>query len=238
MVSVDYLGPATLKDTKRRRELLWASKLFHCECPRCNEWPDITRGLPCPDCLQKAGLHRDHDGLLPAHWQTNSKAFNIGTVYRHPQAVSKVVGEHKALGSPWKCSSCMQSFGDDDLGEVVLEREEMLCSLVDGLDERFSSPDPPVWDDLVKAWATCLRYVGLEHWTLRRIEFLLIERVVWDVQLGHDTAEGVVDHLEVCAHSSFPSQQQSFVHTSNFFFFFLPSPNKSGEHYGCLGMAR
>ncbi|CAG8711536.1 4821_t:CDS:2 [Racocetra persica] len=49
-ITTNYLGKDTIFSTNSRQKILQKTKLFQCDCSRCTEKLDISRGLPCPNC--------------------------------------------------------------------------------------------------------------------------------------------------------------------------------------------
>lgn len=58
-VTFSYLSDVLETETPERRRLLWQTKAFVCECPRC-VGPDYTRCLPCPSCRRPVPCRYHH----------------------------------------------------------------------------------------------------------------------------------------------------------------------------------
>jgi len=178
LITSNYLD-TNIFPTRYRRELLLKTKLFWCQCKRCEQGVDLPRAMPCPKCTKQK---RDKDGMYDL------------SVALESVPVSYVTCRGFAESSKWRCSNCRTAFDSNPLAPIdnVKDPERRLEIL--GLDMacnmRLKSKDA---GDFF-TYSLCL--LGARHWIPRHVQrALLRERLLQENEFTLKTREACHDGL-------------------------------------------
>lgn len=151
-ITTDYLGKDSIHSRGIRHKILQRTKLFTCECPRCTERMDVSRGLPCPNC-SPIGINKKR------------RSMSGGYIYWHPILSSN---EKKASTAQnyWLCDMCNARFEDDNPRlHGLFVKEENLENQVITLEEKLNFLPFINRDQLMNLYNACLVHLGTRHWT-------------------------------------------------------------------------
>ncbi|KAF0404148.1 SET domain-containing protein [Gigaspora margarita] len=135
-ITTNYLGKDTIFSTGTRQKILQRTKLFQCDCPRCTEKLDISRGLPCPNNCPIDGY-----------------------IYWHPSTPND-------RQSHWICDTCNSRIDDNNpyLNELLVKEKHIEQQII-ALNERLSDIRFMNESQLLDLHNACLSQLGSRHWT-------------------------------------------------------------------------
>ncbi|CAG8555942.1 5595_t:CDS:2 [Acaulospora morrowiae] len=148
-VTTNYLEKDTILPTSERRKLLQRTKLLLCDCPRCMECIDISRGLPCPNC-----------SMIDYSFGGNTIG---GYIYWNPKSCN------------WSCDTCHSKFDNDSPRlHGLLVREHDLKQAVISLTEKLTNLQLVNRCQLLELYNACKSQLGIRHWTYILVLKMLI----------------------------------------------------------------
>ncbi|GBB94086.1 hypothetical protein RclHR1_02290012 [Rhizophagus clarus] len=155
-ITTDYLGKDSILSKGARRKILQRTKLFTCECPRCTERMDVSRGLPCPNC-NTSKSHRRMNG---------------GYIYQYPILSTN---ENKA-SNYWLCDMCNSRFEENSPRlHGLFVREKDLENQIIALEEKLNIIPFVDHSHLIELYNACIAQLGTRHWTyIIILKFLIL----------------------------------------------------------------
>ncbi|CAG8659408.1 11310_t:CDS:1, partial [Acaulospora colombiana] len=171
-ITTDYLGKDTIMPTEERKKLLQRKKLLLCDCPRCTESMDISRGLPCPNC-----------SMIDCCVNGNIIG---GYIYWNPQS------------GHWLCDTCRSRFDDQSPRlHGLLVRERDLEQAVIALTEKLTSIPLVNRFQLLELYNACRGQLGTRHWTYILVLKMLILFDATQLSSGKSHAKStMIDNLD------------------------------------------
>ncbi|CAG8580530.1 13278_t:CDS:1 [Cetraspora pellucida] len=152
-ITTNYLGKDTIFSTNTRQKILQKTKLFQCDCLRCTEKLDISRGLPCPNCSID------------------------GYIYWHPTSMISDKNDSDGIKSQsyWLCDTCNTRIDDESpyLNELLVKEKEIEQETI-ALNERLNGINFVNKSQLLDLHDACLGQLGTRHWTYILILKMLI----------------------------------------------------------------
>ncbi|CAG8797764.1 20982_t:CDS:1 [Dentiscutata erythropus] len=147
-ITTNYLGKDTIFSTDTRQKILQRTKLFQCDCPRCTEKLDISRGLPYPNNCPMGGY-----------------------IYWHPIPTPNDRQSH------WICDTCNFRIDNKNpyLKELLVKEKDIEQQII-VLNERLSNSDISFVNksQLLDLHNACLGQLGSRHWTYILVLKMLI----------------------------------------------------------------
>jgi len=157
-ITTDYLGKDSILSKRARHRILQRTKLFTCECPRCTERMDVSRGLPCPNC----------------NTCKNHRRMNGGYIYRYP-ILSTNENKASTAQNYWLCDMCNSRFDDNSPRlQGLLAKETELENQIIAIEEKLSILPFIDHSQLIELYNTCISHIGTRHWTYIIILKILI----------------------------------------------------------------
>ncbi|RIA81346.1 hypothetical protein C1645_790598 [Glomus cerebriforme] len=147
-ITTDYLGKDSILSRGARHKILQRTKLFTCECSRCTERIDVSRGLPCPNCNTQ-----------------NQRRMNGGYIYWYP-ILSTNENKSSTAQNYWLCDMCNSRFEDNSPRlHGLFVREADLENQIITLEEKLSILPFVNHSQLIDLYNACLAQLGTRHWT-------------------------------------------------------------------------
>ncbi|CAB4475888.1 unnamed protein product [Rhizophagus irregularis] len=157
-ITTDYLGKDSILSRGARHRILQRAKLFTCECPRCTERMDVSRGLPCPNC----------------NTCKNHRRMNGGYIYRYP-ILSTNENKASTAQNYWLCDMCNSRFEDNSPRlHGLFVRETELENQIIALEEKLNILPFIDHSQLIELYNACISHIGTRHWTYIIILKILI----------------------------------------------------------------
>ena len=174
LITSNYLD-TNLFPTRYRRELLCKTKLFWCNCRRCNQGVDLPRAMPCPNCVE-----RGENALL-----------DLNVALEHVP-VAYVTRRGIVESNKWRCSSCRKSFDSNPLSPIdKIEDPERHLEIL-ALDMTCNMKRD--LKDAGDFFAYTLRLLGARHWIPRQVQQALL-RVGINENMDRKKREAIHDGL-------------------------------------------
>ncbi|CAG8473080.1 3956_t:CDS:1 [Funneliformis caledonium] len=176
-ITTDYLGKDSILSKSVRHMILKRTKLFACECPRCTEGMDVSRGLPCPNC----------SGCIQ-----NPRRMSGGYIYWYPMLSTT---KTSTAQSYWLCDMCNSRFEDNSPRlHNLFTREADLVQRVIALEEKLNNNPFISRSQLTDLYNTCLTQLGTRHWT-----YVIILKIIilFDASNGKlQSKNTIIEHLD------------------------------------------